>query len=48
MPEATTQSSHYPIAGAPYQYGKYNVDRRYGWFVGWFYGIARGAADRAE
>jgi amino acid transporter len=41
-------ASHYPIAGALYQYSKYNVGRRYGWFVGWFYGIARGAADRAE
>ena len=33
-------ASHYPIAGALYQYSKYNVGRRYGWFVGWFYGIA--------
>ncbi len=33
-------ASHYPIAGAIYQYSKYNVGRRYGWFVGWFYGIA--------
>ena len=41
-------ASHYPISGALYQYSKYNVGRRYGWFVGWFYGIARGAADRAE
>src|SRR3984885_15346187 len=29
-----------PVAGALYQYSKYNVGRRYGWFVGWFYGIA--------
>ena len=33
-------ASHYPIAGALYQYSKYNVGRSYGWFVGWFYGIA--------
>src|SRR5580698_6319811 len=33
-------ASHYPISGALYQYSKYNVGRRYGWFVGWFYGIA--------
>ena len=33
-------ASHYPIAGALYQYSKYTVGRRYGWFVGWFYGIA--------
>jgi amino acid transporter len=33
-------ASHYPIAGALYQYSKYNVGPRYGWFVGWFYGIA--------
>jgi amino acid transporter len=33
-------ASHYPIAGALYQYSKYNVGRRYGWFVGWFYGMA--------
>ncbi|HSZ39643.1 MAG TPA: APC family permease [Trebonia sp.] len=33
-------ASHYPIAGALYQYSKYNIGRRYGWFVGWFYGIA--------
>ena len=33
-------ASHYPVAGAIYQYSKYNVGRRYGWFVGWFYGIA--------
>jgi len=25
-------ASHYPIAGALYQYSKYNVGRRYGWF----------------
>src|SRR5271155_482486 len=33
-------ASHYPVAGALYQYSKYTVGRRYGWFVGWFYGIA--------
>src|ERR1700691_1055298 len=33
-------ASHYPIAGALYQYSKYNVGRRYGWVVGWVYGIA--------
>jgi amino acid transporter len=33
-------ASHYPVAGALYQYSKYNVGRRFGWFVGWFYGMA--------
>src|SRR4051812_19831003 len=33
-------ASHYPIAGALFQYSKFNVGPRYGWFVGWFYGIA--------
>ncbi|HEU5331169.1 MAG TPA: APC family permease [Actinocrinis sp.] len=33
-------ASHYPVAGALYQYSKFNVGPRYGWFVGWFYGIA--------
>ena len=33
-------ASHYPAAGALYQYAKYSVGRRFGWFVGWFYGIA--------
>ena len=33
-------ASHYPAAGALYQYAKYTVGRRFGWFVGWFYGIA--------
>src|ERR1700744_5662232 len=32
--------SHYPIAGALYQYSKFSVGPRYGWLVGWFYGIA--------
>jgi amino acid transporter len=33
-------ASHYPVAGALYQYSKYSVGPAYGWFVGWFYGIA--------
>lgn len=33
-------SSEYPLSGALYQYGKYNVNARYGWFVGWIYGFA--------
>jgi amino acid transporter len=33
-------ASDYPISGALYQYGKYNVGPRYGWFVGWIYGFA--------
>ena len=33
-------ASHYQVAGALYQYSKYTVGRRFGWFVGWFYGIA--------
>ncbi len=33
-------ASHYPAAGALYQYAKYTVGRKFGWFVGWFYGIA--------
>lgn len=32
--------SHYPVAGARYQYGKYSVGPAYGWWVGWIYGIA--------
>jgi amino acid transporter len=32
--------SHYPVAGALYQYSKFSVGPGYGWFVGWFYGIA--------
>src|SRR3954466_7771697 len=32
--------SHYPVAGALYQYSKYTVGPRYGWWVGWVYGIA--------
>jgi amino acid transporter len=33
-------ASHYPVAGALFQYSKYSVGPRYGWFVGWFYGFA--------
>jgi amino acid transporter len=33
-------ASHYPIAGALYNYGKFSVGPGYGWFVGWFYGVA--------
>jgi amino acid transporter len=33
-------ASHYPVAGAIYQYSKFNVGPSYGWFVGWFYGLA--------
>lgn len=33
-------ASQYPLSGALYQYGKYNVGPRYGWFVGWIYGFA--------
>lgn len=32
--------SHYPIAGALYQYSKWTVGPRYGWWVGWIYGMA--------
>ncbi len=32
--------SHYPVAGALYQYSKYTVGPGYGWWVGWFYGVA--------
>ncbi len=28
--------SHYPVVGALYQYSKYTVGPRYGWWVGWF------------
>ena len=31
-------ASHYPVAGALYQYSKFSVGPGYGWFVGWFYG----------
>ena len=33
-------ASEYPLSGALYQYGKYNVGPRFGWFVGWIYGFA--------
>src|SRR4051812_4009725 len=33
-------ASHYPVAGGLYQYSKFSVGPRFGWFVGWFYGIA--------
>src|SRR5580658_3450644 len=33
-------ASEYPLSGALYQYGKYNIGPRYGWFVGWIYGVA--------
>jgi len=33
-------ASEYPLSGALYQYGKYNVGARYGWYVGWIYGFA--------
>jgi amino acid transporter len=33
-------ASNYPVAGALYQYSKFSVGPRYGWFVGWFYGFA--------
>jgi amino acid transporter len=33
-------ASHYPVAGAIYQYSKFSVGPSYGWFVGWFYGLA--------
>ena len=33
-------ASHYPVAGALYQYSKFSVGPTYGWFVGWFYGLA--------
>src|SRR5262245_49019797 len=32
-------ASHYPVAGALFQYSKYSVGPRFGWFVGWFYGF---------
>jgi len=32
--------SHYPVAGALYQYSKFTVGPTYGWWVGWFYGVA--------
>jgi len=32
--------SHFPLAGALFQWGKNLVGRRYGWWVGWIYGWA--------
>src|SRR4051794_6779178 len=32
--------SNYPVAGALYQYSKFTVGPAYGWWVGWFYGVA--------
>src|SRR3954465_15801927 len=32
--------SHYPVAGGLSQYSKFSVGPKFGWFVGWFYGIA--------
>jgi amino acid transporter len=32
--------SHYPVAGALFQYSKFTVGPAYGWWVGWFYGVA--------
>ncbi|MBV9333114.1 MAG: amino acid permease [Candidatus Eremiobacteraeota bacterium] len=33
-------ASEYPLSGALYQYGKYTIGARYGWYVGWIYGFA--------
>ena len=33
-------ASEYPLSGALYQYGKYTIGARYGWFIGWIYGFA--------
>src|SRR5512132_2158477 len=33
-------ASHHPVAGALYQSSEFSVGPAYGWFVGWFYGIA--------
>ncbi|MBV9102179.1 MAG: amino acid permease [Candidatus Eremiobacteraeota bacterium] len=33
-------ASAYPLSGGLYQYGKYNVGVRYGWFIGWIYAFA--------
>src|SRR5579863_3687557 len=33
-------ASEYPLSGALYQYGKYTVSARFGWFIGWIYGFA--------
>ena len=41
-------ASHYPVAGALYQYSKFSVGPRYGWFVGWFVGGLVGAGPRPD
>lgn len=33
-------ASEYPLSGALYQYGKYTIGTRYGWYIGWIYGFA--------
>jgi amino acid transporter len=33
-------ASNYPVAGSLYQYSKFTVGPNYGWWVGWFYGVA--------
>lgn len=33
-------ASEYPLSGALYQYGKFSVGARYGWYIGWIYGFA--------
>src|SRR5947199_5702191 len=33
-------ASHYPVAGGLYQWSKFSVGPKFGWFVGWLYGIA--------
>src|SRR6478609_12056444 len=40
-------ASHYPVAGGLYQYSKFSVGPAFGWFVGWFYGIALLVTDAA-
>jgi amino acid transporter len=32
--------SQYPVSGALYQYSKFTVSKKYGWWVGWFYLMA--------
>src|SRR6476469_8338109 len=33
-------ASHYPVAGALFQYSKFSVGAGFGRFIGWFYGFA--------
>src|ERR1700750_2152533 len=33
-------ASHYPVAGALYQYSKFSAGAAYGWVVGWLYRVA--------